>query len=237
MNGVQHTLIVTPSLVPKLEMASKRDLLSNKIGRVISQLMRQEPRPEEQIGELKGIAQLAKHLQTEAKKARLDPKTKLNQVPGFDSDFNALVAAIQSYGQRYQAKDIEQALAKSSTQTKEQAFKTIVDKARHVPPAQYNRGKHWKGKSEDERRASSKNNGPGQFLYSMTGSDVKQLERETLLTGEVIDKGSGTYHAFKQFDSVIGYANGKDAYWLRAELTSAESSAPTVHSHPRLSKG
>lgn len=196
MNGVQHTLIVTPGSVPKLEMASKRDLLSNKIGRVISQLMRREPRPDEQIGELKGIAQLAKHLQTKAKETRTDPKTKLNQVPGFDSDFNALVAAIQSYGQRYQAKDIEQALAKSSTQTKEQAFKIIVDKATHVPPAQYSRGKHWQGNSDDERRVSSKNRGAGQFLHSMSASDVKQLERETLLTGEVIDKGSGTYHAF-----------------------------------------
>jgi hypothetical protein len=128
----------------------------------------------------------------------------------------------------------EQIKLPASSQNQE--FTNIVNRATHIPPARYSRGKHWKGNSEDERRSSSRNGGPGQFLYSMTVDDVKQLERETLLTGEVVDKGNGNYHAFKNFEQVVGYANGEDAYWLRAELTGADSGAPTIHSHPRLSK-
>lgn len=109
----------------------------------------------------------------------------------------------------------------------------IVDKATHIPPSEYSRGKHWKGNWESERCQNSLNRGPSQFLYSMTSERVKELERETLLTGELIDKGSGTYHAYKEFPEQIGYDNGEDAYWLRAELTAANSDSPTVHSHPR----
>jgi hypothetical protein len=67
----------------------------------------------------------------------------------------------------------------------------------------------------------------------MTAEQVKELERETLLTGELIHKGSDTYHAYKEFSEQIGYDNGEDAYWLRAELTAANSGSPTIHSHPR----
>jgi hypothetical protein len=59
------------------------------------------------------------------------------------------------------------------------------------------------------------------------------LERETLLTGDLMDKGSGTYHAFKTYGKPIGYANGEEAYTHRAELTSADTPQPFVHSHPR----
>jgi hypothetical protein len=115
---------------------------------------------------------------------------------------------------------------------KKAEWRALVNKATHIPPAQYSRGKHWQGNSEDQRRNSSKNGGPGQFLYSMTAKNVEELEKETLLEGEVNDKGSGTYHAFKTFSQKIGYTNGEDAHTLRAELTSAQT-APTVHSHPR----
>jgi hypothetical protein len=112
-------------------------------------------------------------------------------------------------------------------------WKEIVDKAEHIPPADYSRGKHWQGTSEEERRQNSEKGGAGQFLYSMTASDVAVLERETLLTGDLMDKGSGTYHAFKTYGKPIGYANGEEAYTHRAELTSADTPQPFVHSHPR----
>ncbi len=110
----------------------------------------------------------------------------------------------------------------------------LVNRAVHLPPYQYSRGKHCRGNSEDERQKNSMNNRPSQFLYSLTVDDIKELERQTFLQGEVIDKETGTYHAYKQFSEPIGYCNGQEAYWLRAELTDAFSEQPTIHSHPRL---
>lgn len=130
------------------------------------------------------------------------------------------------------AKNIEQALTDESPSAQDEAFRALVDRATHLPPAFYSRGKHWRGNSEEERRDNSRNNRPSQFRYSLTAADVERLERETLLTGDVIDRGSGTYHAFKKFDDSIGYDNGDEAYWLRAEL-----SGGTIHSHPRRRRG
>lgn len=109
----------------------------------------------------------------------------------------------------------------------------IVDSATHTPPSEYSRGKHWTGNSENERRQNSSNKRPSQFLYSMTAERVKELERETLSTGELKDRGGGNYSSYKEFSEQVGYDNGEDAYWLRAELTAANSGSPTIHSHPR----
>ena len=116
-----------------------------------------------------------------------------------------------------------------------ESWRAVVDKAVHVPPARYSRAKHWRGNSDAERRQASMNGGPGQFLFSLSSEDVKQIEREALLTGERIDKGGGSLHCFKTFGKQIGWADGKEAYLLRAEMTSADTS-PHVHSHPRLRK-
>lgn len=115
-------------------------------------------------------------------------------------------------------------------------LKDLLEKAVHIPPAQYSRGKHWRGNSEEQRRQTSENRGPSQFRYELTAEDVKALEQVTLLEGETVEKGHGTYHAYKQHDEQIGYAEGKDAYWLRAELTGANGDEPTIHSHPRLKR-
>ncbi|NET31805.1 MAG: hypothetical protein F6K19_07355 [Cyanothece sp. SIO1E1] len=85
----------------------------------------------------------------------------------------------------------------------------LVKKALHIPPAKYSRGKHWRGTPEAQRRQYSENNGPSQFLYSMTVDDLKKLERDTLLESDVIDKGGGTYHAYKKYSDQVGYAKEK----------------------------
>ena len=113
-----------------------------------------------------------------------------------------------------------------SVQERQKAVDAVI-RAAHISPQNYSRGKHWKGNSEQQRRSSSDNSGPGQFLYSITTARVQQLERKTLLTGEIGREGS-TYHAYKRFGMVIGYANGVEAYELRAEL-----SGGSIHSHPR----
>ncbi|MEQ9235910.1 eCIS core domain-containing protein [Coleofasciculus sp. E2-BRE-01] len=173
-------------------------------------------------------------------------KTELQQIKGDIEALRELLGDRPSEGDinevsqelkeaKAKLKGLEEKLPKQERDEKAE-LSAIVNKATHIPPAQYSRAKHWRGNSEEERRQNSANGGPGQFLYSMTPDTVRQLEKDTLLTGDVIDKGSGTYHAYKQFSQQIGYANGEDAYWLRAELTGANSGAPTIHSHPRLSR-
>ena len=98
--------------------------------------------------------------------------------------------------------------------------------------------KHWKGHTDPQRQENSYEN--NQFIGSLTEARVAELERETLLAGEVVKK-SGGFHAFKTFSEQIGWEKGKKAYLLRTELTNVnEEGVPargSIHSHPRLAKG
>ncbi|MFB6571595.1 hypothetical protein, partial [Streptomyces noursei] len=114
--------------------------------------------------------------------------------------------------------------------TNEEEFRKRLDNATHIPPREYD-SKHWKGKTESERKNASMNGGPGQFMASMTEAEVKRLERDALLTGKRVTKAGVTY-GWKRFDRQIGWANGKPAFTLRAEMTTAVK--PSIHSHPRL---
>lgn len=233
MMGTPHKLILTAAASPKLEIESKRDLLSNKIGRAVGKIMKIDPGKRGQIEDLKWIGGLAKKVQGEAISFGKDPTKRLNEVPGYDG----LKDAIEDYGKRWKVTDIEEFLTESTTPTLRDKIKALLDKAEHVPPANYSRGKHWKGNSEEERRASSEGGGAGQFMYSLTASDVKEREREAFLTGELEEKGAGGYWAYKKFSKQIGYAEGEEAFLLRAEMTNVTSGGiPSVHSHPRQSK-
>src|SRR6266700_5965106 len=82
MSGVSHKLILIPISNMNIEIESKRDLLSNKIGRAVAFLMKQVPKPETQINELISIGRVAKDLQKKAQGTKTDPTKKLNQISG-----------------------------------------------------------------------------------------------------------------------------------------------------------
>lgn len=232
MMGTTHKLILTPSTPPKLEMQSKRDLLSNKIGRAVGKLKKVDPVNEGQVQHLISIGGLAKEVQREAMSAGKDPHKRLNEVTGFAE----LKDAIEAYSTTWKTHDIEELVAESTTPTLKEKVKLLLEKATHVRPADYGRARHWKGNSEEQRRASSEERRPGQFLYSLTAEDVEALEKDAFLTGDIEDKGADGYWAFKTFTKQIGYAGGEDAFLLRAEMTNVGSGRPSIHSHPRLTK-
>jgi hypothetical protein len=111
MKGASHTLYVTPGAAAQVEMASKRDLLSNKVGRAVSKLMAQNPSPDartsKQIEDLKRIGGEAKKLQKIAKDVGAD-RTALSQLPQFVTN---VVGLITIYGDTYQTNDIEAMLS------------------------------------------------------------------------------------------------------------------------------
>ncbi len=232
MAGQQHKLILTAGSSPRVEIESKRDLLSNKVGRAIARLMAMTPRPTAEIEQLRSIGQQAKELQRKANEAKINPKKRLNETPGSTALYNDLKANIEYYGNHFHKNDIEQYLGEATTQSLRDRIKELLEKAYHIPPAEYSNAKHWRGNSEDQRRQNSEENRPGQFLYAFTAQKVKELERDAFLTGDIEDRGNGTYWAYKKFSKQIGYANGGNAYLLRAEMTNVGSGRPSVHSHP-----
>jgi hypothetical protein len=120
MNGNPHELFVEPGPILKIEMASsKRDLLSNKIGRAVGTLMQQDPQPSTQIERLKAIGSMAKQLQNKAKEKGINPGTKLHELPGFENDLKSLAVAIQQYADDFNQSDIGE-LLKPSEKTQEQ---------------------------------------------------------------------------------------------------------------------
>jgi hypothetical protein len=122
-------------------------------------------------------------------------------------------------------KNINDALQPKATGVKPE----IVDKATHIEPKDYSRGKHVQGTTEAQRQSNSAEGGPGQFSVELTAEQVKALERETLMNPDSIEqREDGGYHAFKTFETPIGYADGEESHTLRAEL-----SGGSVHSHPR----
>jgi hypothetical protein len=66
----------------------------------------------------------------------------------------------------------------------------------------------------------------------MSEQQVMDLQKDTLLTGTIGRAGAGTIHAFKTYSEQIGWANGKPAFTLRAELTGPRAKK-SIHSHPR----
>ncbi len=127
MSGTSHELILISGPSPKIEFASQnRGLLSNKIGKVIGQLMRQDPKPEDQINDLKKIAKKAKDIQKKALELRKNPQNRLNKVP----EFKDLATNIEKYSQDYQVNDIKHYLSESSNAIKIGEDLSIPEKGR-----------------------------------------------------------------------------------------------------------
>jgi hypothetical protein len=128
MAGVAHTLFVKLGASPVVEMASKRDLLSNKIGRAVGRLVKRRKSLEAsgqdkktldalngQITDLQEIGSKAKGVQREAARLHVHPSKDLSgfdagkEVPGFE----VLRGEIADYSELYKEKDIEAYLEES----------------------------------------------------------------------------------------------------------------------------
>jgi hypothetical protein len=121
-----------------------------------------------------------------------------------DNSFR-LLTAVEQVGQ---VEEHAQALLKDRT-TQVNSFL----QARYVKPIDYAR-KHWEGNTRKSRIENSVNNGPGQFLETLTAEDVQRMEQETLLNGDMLEDEGHHYHAYKRYVHPIGYANGELAYVL-----------------------
>ena len=170
-----------------------------------------------EVESLENIMRLAEQVKTAPGKHPEHPSERWRQA------CRALVDAISDYGQRFDARDIDPVEEGPGNIVK------AVDAATHVPPRAYSRGKHVRGTTDDERRENSNEN--GQFIVGLSDADIAALERDTLLTGDLVPRGSGSYHAYKRFPTQVGWDQGRPAFVLRAEL-----SADSIHSHPRLNR-
>ena len=65
-------------------------------------------------------------------------------------------------------------------------------------------------------------------MWAFDEARVAELEKETLLTGDVDWRGDDAVHAYKTYGFPIGYEKGKKVHVHRAEI-----SAKKIHSHPR----
>lgn len=64
---------------------------------------------------------------------------------------------------------------------------------------------------------------PAQYLPNISNAG---LERLALQKGVVVQRG-GAYHAYLEFDQIVGYDDGIATRWIRAEV-----SGGTMHGHP-----
>ena len=223
--GVRHTVESVPG--QPVTMASRKGVLVTKANATRNALKNQDPFPADQDQALIDLIAAAEAVDEAARKADLEIKRTGKDGPANDAwraAMNTLIAAIGDYCERYDRSDID------DVEEKEPPIELLVAAAHNMSPREY--VKHWKGKNDVERRENSKNNGPGQFLYSMTEERVMELQKDTLLTGEIGRSSGGTIHAFKTYDFQIGWANDKEAFTLRSELTGPKAKK-SIHSHPR----
>ena len=119
------------------------------------------------------------------------------------------------------------------------------DPATHIAASSYTRGKHVRGATNEERKASSmlstgrgRRPPPSQYLAELedgtkvTDATITAWERKALQMaregkGRVVGSGS-TYHCYVDLEITIGYVNGTPTSVLRVEW-----SVGNVHSHPR----
>ncbi|MFJ6811692.1 hypothetical protein ACIQRK_37855, partial [Streptomyces anulatus] len=142
--------------------------------------------------------------------------------------------SIEWYAEKFDRADIDPEEEKKKQEKEE--WERLVDKSTHKAPREYSGGKHCRGKDDVARRKKTKNGGAAQFLCALSEAQIKEMEREALLTGERTRGESGTFHAYKKFDFQTGWDEDSEAFWLRAEMTNTGSGTPTVHSHPRVAK-
>jgi hypothetical protein len=100
MNGESHTLSIMPGANAQVEMASsKPDLLSNKIGRAVAKLKRENPQPQERIEALINVGKSAKEVQ------------RIKKTGGAESEYQAgldyLAKIIATYAGLYGVRDID----------------------------------------------------------------------------------------------------------------------------------
>jgi hypothetical protein len=194
-----------------------------KLGRATASLHGRDPESEAELDALLRIEELDTRLQDAARELQ-EKHTDVAQ-EAFYRAAQELKKALQHYAAAFHRTDIE---ATTHEVTVAQALRLSM----HVPPSVYR--KHWRGTSDEERRQSS--SGASQFRYTLSEAEVAAYERDTLLTGQVENKG-GTFHAYKQYSVPLGWEKGRPAYWLRAELTGVDPDSATpkgsIHSHPR----
>jgi Domain of unknown function (DUF4157) len=102
MNGEQHTLIVTTGAVPSVEMASKRERLSKKIGIAVAKLVNKDPKPTNQINDLKDLGGKVKRFE---KLVEAHPRPQ--QVSSSAPEIGIMISTMIAYGQNYDATDID----------------------------------------------------------------------------------------------------------------------------------
>jgi hypothetical protein len=215
MNGVEHT--VEADVDGAVTMASIKGGIHAKAQRRHDALMKGGGGDPKELEALERIMELADAVKKVPGKHPGKPSDK------WAAACDALTDAISDYGQRFDARDIDPVEEGSADIGK------AVAAATHVPPKEYSRGKHVQGATDDERRDSSSEN--GQFVIALTDAEIAELERDTLLTGDLVPRGGGSFHAYKRYPTQIGWDGGKKAFVLRAEL-----SAGSIHSHPRLNR-
>ncbi|MFF0434367.1 hypothetical protein ACFYU9_19320 [Streptomyces sp. NPDC004327] len=236
MQGRLHHLIFVPP--KRLLMASTPEQIQSKANDTINALRGVDDpsgRTAAKIAELQHIVTLAGNAIVAIE--LFGPNEDEEDVK---RELDPLREACKSYASRNDAKDFDPEA--ESKEEKEKQWKEAVNRARHVPPRLYSGGKHWQGTDDKQRRESSKDN--AQFAFSVKEPQVKELERDTLLNGERVYQGGGTFHAFKQFGIQVGWDGGEAAFWLRAEITDLDPANPeaskkpgSVHSHPRRARG
>ncbi|MDZ7963402.1 MAG: DUF4157 domain-containing protein [Nostoc sp. DedSLP03] len=105
MNGEPHTLIVTSGTAPSIEMASKRERLSKKIGTAVAKLVNKDPKPANQIKDLKELGGKVKTFEKLVKAyANMTPP---QQVSPSEPAIGAMISTMITYGQNYNASDID----------------------------------------------------------------------------------------------------------------------------------
>ena len=212
--GAQHEIEATPDGAVTMASANKGGLLGKAQAR-LNKVKTRDPKPEDEIIALERIIEIVRDVQTHSRKGKPDAPN-----PKWDQACRDLIVAVAQYGDRFNHKDID------PSGEPERDINELYAQCTHVPPSQYSRAKHWKGASEKERIAASDEN--GQFMWAFDEARVAELEKETLLTGDVDWRGDDAVHAYKTYGFPVGYEKGKKVHVHRAEI-----SAKKIHSHPR----
>jgi predicted chitinase/pimeloyl-ACP methyl ester carboxylesterase len=111
MNGVEHTLYVSVGSSAEVEMASRRDRMSNKIGRAVAALLQSGVKEDDpKITELRAVGKTASNVQKNAKAA-----TPSSSVTAKSIGLTKLAAEIRTYGKKYKVTDIDSSIVSEKT--------------------------------------------------------------------------------------------------------------------------
>jgi hypothetical protein len=175
MNGVDHTLYITVGSAADIEMASKKDRISNKIGRAVASLLQSGIKEDDpKVIDLKAIGKTASNIQKIVKTLKTTAGVTAASI-----GYTKLTSQISAYGKKYNVTDIDKSVVSDKTLQGGSRIVTVRGQKWNVPAGKSEKDIPAKDPIGDQLQVSAKTYGSQWSTDSLTENEKEAIKKAT----------------------------------------------------------